>query len=429
MFCPICRAEYLEGVSCCRDCGAELVDSLEGVPFPLVIWRGDRTTCDSEVRPRLTEHAIPHRVEFGFRETRVLVLRQHRDVAHQLVPSPATETGPATPAKSPVPAEQNFTCVLCHAKFSMQVDLCSTCGAAVRGGEVPLPARLVWRIDHREISREVLEALRGAGIPFHHRAINDHWVHALLLRRPAFEVWILETDVAKAHDVLVAIEKAPVFRQEAPQIRDLLTSQCPFCHSENPETYVACSSCGIDFTDWQQQPLQPIEGDAPALLWKGSDAVTLSRIIDRLQTEGLPHSIFPTPEHLAFGLAIARPRWQIYVYSSDAPRGFQLIADLYEPFPFSVSEGEEASPETVEETQGPLPPSQPTRFNPSEANAEAWAGKDPDAAQAIRIALRENNIDSWTIIDADGTQHLWVMAGQGEQVARVVQEVLAGQQT
>jgi len=318
-------------------------------------------------------------------------------------------------------------CALCRTEYRENPGNCSGCGGPLVAQDAVFPTRAVWRIDHRETSRAVLEALRAAGIACHHRARNDHWIYALLLRRPEFEVWILKEDAARAHDVLVRMERPPEFQEEAPEVTEQAVQQCPFCHAENPEGYAACATCGIDLSTWQQQPFVPTEGDSPVLLWKGSDTIALSRIVDRLQSESMPFNFLPTSEHLAFELGVARPRWEIRVYRSDAEKAFGLIADIHESFPFVDTRDDL---DAVELTAGPAVPLKPAPpsvlgpvFNPAAATAEGWTGTDPGLAQALRLAWRENAIESWTVEDADGTQHLWIEGIQQEQAAQILREV------
>jgi len=409
MYCPLCRAEYREGIARCARCKCVLVDTLAGIPGPVLLWSGANAELEGQVLP-LLEGApeIPHRVDAGARSGRVFVLPEAFARAQAMVAAAAVRGGaepqPGGAGQSPL------TCALCHAEYRRQLDACATCGGPLLPHDSERPARLVWRVDHRETSRAVLAALRDAGIACHHRAIREHWIHALLMQRPEYEVWILQSDAARAHQVLVHMEKPPHFQEEAPEIAEQAVEQCPFCHAENPQGYAACFTCGIDLAAWQQQPFVPGEGEAPVLLWKGSDPIALSRIVDHLQSESIPFSFLPTSDHLVFELAMARPRWRIHVYSSDAERAFNLIRDIEEPFPFLSAVQEDELAEAPAESAPEIPAERAAVFHPAAANAEAWAGKDPGVAQTLRVAWQENAIESWTVEDADGTQHLWVAA-------------------
>lgn len=388
----------------------------------MVVWSGANNVLENQVRPFLHAQAIPHRIETGS-PARVFVLAEDflrvQSALEEIIGG--SQAGSVQQGRM----SEGHVCVLCRAEYRTERSECSTCGAAVLHGQGNRSARMVWRIDHRETSRAVLGALRDAGIACHHRGINEHWIHALLLKRPEFEVWILKSDAARAHDVLMHMEKSPEFREEAPEIVEQAAQQCPFCHAENPEGYGACACCGIDLLVWRQQPFQPAEGDSPVLLWKGSDLVGISRIVGRLQGESIPFSFLPNWEHIVFELAAARPRWEIRVYNADAEKAFSLIADIHEPFPFVDTSNAEDSTEAAVETGSAIPQESPSSvFNLAAADAEAWTGKDPGVAQALRLAWRENGIESWTIDDPDGTQHLWVEGMHVERAKQITREVI-----
>ena len=323
-------------------------------------------------------------------------------------------------------------CPLCHAEYVEGVGACASCACALLPGDAARPARVVWRVDHRELSRQVLAVLHSAGVPCHHKSKYDHWVYAVLWRRPEFQVWILKQDMARAHDALVGMPRSPEFEEEAPEILERPVLHCPFCGAEYPEGYSACPGCGIDLTAWMETPFEPEKGEPGEIIWKGGDLVSLSRVVDRLQSEGIPFTFRATHEHLAFELGMPRARWMVQVYGSDAPRALELIADVTETFPLVAPEleaeaeaGEGAAEESgaagVFEENGR--PSGEVPFNPAAAGAAVWSGNDATLAQSLRIALREVGIESWTVDAADGTQRIWVSDVHRERARRIAAEV------
>jgi hypothetical protein len=65
MFCPVCRTEYVPGISVCSDCGSKLIPELppslpDEAPFAL-IWSGSDSRRREEVRSALEKKGIPVR--------------------------------------------------------------------------------------------------------------------------------------------------------------------------------------------------------------------------------------------------------------------------------------------------------------------------------------------------------------------------------
>ena len=64
MFCPLCKAEYREGIVRCLDCGVGLVVALEevGEDPPEVVWRGGDPVAFSRVLDALSNAGIEYHV-------------------------------------------------------------------------------------------------------------------------------------------------------------------------------------------------------------------------------------------------------------------------------------------------------------------------------------------------------------------------------
>jgi hypothetical protein len=64
MFCPVCRTEYVPGITQCRDCGTKLIPELppeqDDAPFELV-WSGSDSRRREEVRSVLDKKGVPVR--------------------------------------------------------------------------------------------------------------------------------------------------------------------------------------------------------------------------------------------------------------------------------------------------------------------------------------------------------------------------------
>ena len=64
MFCPLCKAEYLSGVTRCNDCHVELVRSEDEARFGSVrVWKGTHQRVLDQVLAALDACAIPSHFE------------------------------------------------------------------------------------------------------------------------------------------------------------------------------------------------------------------------------------------------------------------------------------------------------------------------------------------------------------------------------
>lgn len=65
MFCPLCKAEYREGFTRCKDCNVDLVAALEEPHItqtkavPVILWRGANPVIFSALVAALQEADIP----------------------------------------------------------------------------------------------------------------------------------------------------------------------------------------------------------------------------------------------------------------------------------------------------------------------------------------------------------------------------------
>jgi hypothetical protein len=70
MFCPLCKAEYRQGITLCLDCNVALVPELPRIPGETSgdpfcsFWKGSSMREHAEIRAVLDREAIPHKTVF-----------------------------------------------------------------------------------------------------------------------------------------------------------------------------------------------------------------------------------------------------------------------------------------------------------------------------------------------------------------------------
>jgi hypothetical protein len=118
-------------------------------------------------------------------------------------------------------------CRLCKSEFRDGFSECSDCHIALVSSQAEaagVATDLVWKRDNRERCNRVLDALTGAGIPFHSKELFKKqpwpWFSFLLFRfmtpRPTFElaVWVLHSDFARAQAVIHELEDKDLADEE-----------------------------------------------------------------------------------------------------------------------------------------------------------------------------------------------------------------------
>jgi hypothetical protein len=113
-----------------------------------------------------------------------------------------------------------------------------------------------------------------------------------------------------------------------------------------------------------------------------------------------------------------RPKYAVRVFSSDALKAKEFLADIRETPVFALSEipgfGDEAATPQLHATH---------RWNAAAATVEIWSGEDAALAQVLEDCLRENRIGVRRGGRGPGLMRLSVMS-QDEAAAReIVREV------
>jgi hypothetical protein len=256
-------------------------------------------------------------------------------------------------------------CPLCKAEYREGFATCSTCGATLVADDADAsqrnPAQLRWATQDRGAFDRAVAQLREARVPCLEKSEADHWLYAIQGKRATFHLFILARD-AEAAKLATGIEfQARLPEPERP--KKIAQQLCPLCRTEFPESVEQCPGCGANMTAWKPQEeapgQEPVEGEsAPTkdedgnpteLVWRGSDPVAYSRALLALREAGIMHVPLPGFEHLAFEMAIPRPRLGIRVYRGDSERARELLLEFQDPFPL-VPQG----PAEIEAAEGEL---------------------------------------------------------------------------
>jgi hypothetical protein len=274
MFCPLCKSEYLGGVTRCESCLAVLVESLDAHEVqsngPVKFWSGKDDALFDALTAALFAAGIAHRGEgpprvFARRqwlpESRISILLLDFDralEASKAVLQPFEEKSryrmmcyacramilPGfarcyrcgailhVPLESePVTAEPApKRCPVCGLTYGANYASCTRCGVELASREDPdvsVPdldgeekLLVVWRGSDPEAFSRVELALRGAGIAHHATATHDHLAFNLGIPRPMYEVRVLQSDFEAAKGLVAPIHETLPFEVQKPQTQE-----------------------------------------------------------------------------------------------------------------------------------------------------------------------------------------------------------------
>jgi len=272
-YCPLCAAEYREGVERCATCAATLVPSLETEEVranpPRLLWTGRDPNEFDFVAAALSEGQIPARSNRALggligaitqRASTIRVLTNDFDralnVASALLATRRTGSAQTQicyncsatssaflaacpkckaqlvvesfPAEEDLPAESHPAelkfCPVCDIEYSSGYDRCSVCGVelvsrGLRGRPLNDKERkerieIVWRGGDPVAVSNLIAVLRDAGIQHHVQASSDHLVFELAMPRPKYLVRVFTSDLPKVTELLAGIEDSPFFGNE-----------------------------------------------------------------------------------------------------------------------------------------------------------------------------------------------------------------------
>jgi hypothetical protein len=198
---------------------------------------------------------------------------------------------------------------------------------------------------------------------------------------------------------------------------------CPLCDAEYSVGHTQCTVCGVDLVpeELRGRPLDEQQRkERIVVVWRGGDPLAVSEVISALRDAGIRHHVQPTNEHLVFELGMPRPKYAVRVFSSDAARAKELIADIRESLPFALDETDERGQER-EQAAAPAAPAH--EWNAAAATVEIWKGEDPALADLLEACLRENRIGVRREGTEPGTLRLQIMHADEPAALEIIREV------
>jgi ribosomal protein L40E len=369
MFCPLCKAEYREGITRCADCRAILVTSLDSPELlanpPSILWRGRSEDTYDAVRASVEDHGMPCKVVAPESE----LLRRIRP--HYEVWVLASDFDLAIKAATP-PAEA-------LARAPNQKEVCAKCNASVPIG------------------------------------------FARCIRCAA---WFYAPEAAKQTRKNPDAPSASV--AEWPRIA---LRHCPLCGLEYEEHYSQCTKCGVDLVDGalSDGPSDPRAAREPLIVtWMGDDPIAFSRVVDELRKAGIYHFTSSTHDQFVFGLAMPRPRYEIRVFQSDLAIADDLAAPIRGNPGFPGFDAMESKEEAIEPHTSFAARKDGRKWTPAQAIIEVWSGNDSGLADVLRNCLDENQIQYRCEGSSPGLQRILARPEEADRARRIIGEVLEG---
>ncbi len=198
---------------------------------------------------------------------------------------------------------------------------------------------------------------------------------------------------------------------------------CPQCDAEYREGYSLCADCGVELVSPEHRRPKKTPSREPLVrVWLGGDIVAFCYAIEVLREAGIRHHVIANHDHLVFGFAMARPRYEVLVFQSDADKARELLEPIRESLPFAS----ETSPEEANKGAEEPPQRRPTAWNIAAATVELWNGEDPKFVRNLLDCLRENRIGVRGESKPAGILRLFVMPEDAEAAREIVREILEG---
>lgn len=357
-------------------------------------------------------------------------------------------------------------CPLCGAEYRRDVGICSTCGATLLDSREAAESRqnprvLLWiGRDSTEFDL-VGDLLRDSWIPAHIEEGLGGLVGRLL--KSVSKIHVLQSDFDRALGVAsdaiasrsprlvetqtchscstqcsAALAHCPKCktaliierRKDDEERRDAAVQPsarkiCTLCEALYQPEYERCTVCGVELAphEFRDRPLTDQQKNEPLeIAWRSGDQAAVCEAIRIVRSEGILHHLLWSHDHLAFGWAIPRPRYELRVFAGQAERVRQMFAVTHESVVFSAGP---LSPGLLKPGE-PLPESAKRIWNPLDATVEIWSDDDSASAEVLIDCLLENRIGVRLAGREPGRLTLLVTAFDQAAAQEIIREVLEG---
>ncbi len=217
----------------------------------------------------------------------------------------------------------------------------------------------------------------------------------------------------------VPLESEPIIAESAPK-------RCPLCGLTYGASYSSCTQCGVELES-RLGPgvpsLNPSGAEKLLVVWRGSDPAAFSRITGALRGAGIGHHSTSTHDHLAFGMGIPRPMYEVRVLQSDFEVAKYLVAPIRETLPFESPRAQTLESATDFPSSESSAKSPSLERHPAEAVVQIWSGDDPAIGSMLQACFFENRILFRTVGTIPGEREFYVCPDQADKAREIVREI------
>jgi hypothetical protein len=209
---------------------------------------------------------------------------------------------------------------------------------------------------------------------------------------------------------------------------------CPNCKTEYRPGFSHCSDCGEQLVEQLDAPV-PMNGpqstDGPELLWTGTNLAVSGAIIAALDDAGIPHHENTRTTGAIPGLS--QPVHAIFIPARHREAARAAVEKGRQEFENGARTPDEpgTDPESLaselpeKDANAPFdaaPDHIPENYDPDEATAEVWSGKDTDTKDMLVASLRENGIGCE--LDTENIFRIRVMPDSEPRAREIIREVI-----
>jgi hypothetical protein len=226
-------------------------------------------------------------------------------------------------------------CPLCQAEFRQGFAECSDCKVPLVGtrDEARDKRVSVWKGDSERKLDVVLDALAGAGIPYHYSeglSSVPKIEFSTVPVRPRFEmeVWVSSEDQERGESAIRELDRNAAEEEGDDDETPTGSTYCPLCKAEYRPGFSECSDCHTTLVGTKSQARKA----GVISLWRGTDKRRLEDVLSVLQEANIPlrfreHiKVQPSLQAAIFGINLTRKQstfeseFEVQVLASDAGR-------------------------------------------------------------------------------------------------------------